>query len=206
MAAASSALRRGWSLLNGDFWSVAPRGGRATSTTLPNPAMVIHALFPSVFSSPSRRVSRVRNVPGFDYGAATPLVYGFVPCRPDFGGVFRLSSNATSVGLFAGLMLAASSRGIVAGTGPEWRARCYDRDHHSGGTDAGHRGRRLPRLLGLYTLAVLINAARCCSPPRECCCARCSRAGQDRCRCPSDSSCPLGPLRPAHGWVQAAAR
>jgi ABC-2 type transport system permease protein len=135
---------------------------------LTNPAMIVPSLlFPMFFFTAfAGGLSRVDSVPGFDYGAGyTTFIYGFVLLQAStFGGVFTGFSIARDFesGFARRLMLAASRRGgIVAGY---WlaaltRAACTvlvittvalvaGLDVSGGGID----------LVGLYTLAALVNA------------------------------------------------
>ena len=154
----------------GGFWSVA-RGvaWRNIHNFFTNPAMIIPALlFPLFFFTAfAGGLSRVDSVPGFDYGAGyTTFVYGFVLLQASaFGGVFTGFSVARDFesGFSRRLMLAAAKRdGIVAGY---WLAALTRAlftitlitvvaliaglEVEGGPVD----------LLGLYTLALLLNAA-----------------------------------------------
>jgi ABC-2 type transport system permease protein len=154
----------------GGFWSVA-RGvaWRNIHNFFTNPAMIIPALlFPLFFFTAfAGGLSRVDSVPGFDYGAGyTTFVYGFVLLQASaFGGVFTGFSVARDFesGFSRRLMLAAARRdGIVAGY---WLAALTRAlftvalitvvaliaglEVDGGPVD----------LLGLYTLALLLNAA-----------------------------------------------
>jgi ABC-2 type transport system permease protein len=135
---------------------------------LSNPAMFVPSLlFPLFFFTAfAGGLSRVDSVPGFDYGAGyTTFIYGFVLLQAStFGGVFTGFSIARDFesGFARRLMLAASRRGgIVAGY---WLAALMRAsvtvlvitavaliaglDVNGGGID----------LVGLYTLAILMNA------------------------------------------------
>jgi ABC-2 type transport system permease protein len=152
------------------FWSVA-RGvaWRNIHNFFTNPAMVVPALlFPLFFFTAfAGGLSRVDSVPGFDYKAGyTTFVYGFVLLQASaFGGIFTGFSVARDFesGFARRLMLAASKReGIVAGY---WLAALTRAvftvvlitvvaliaglEVEGGPVD----------LLGLYSLALLINAA-----------------------------------------------
>ncbi len=157
-------------MTRGGFWSVALAvGWRNAHNFFTNPAMVIPALmFPLFFFTAfAGGLSRVDSIPGFDYGAGyTTFVYGFVLLQASaFGGVFTGFSIARDFesGFSRRLMLAASRRGgIVAGY---WIAALL-RAVFTVATitvvalvaglsiDGG-----LVDLVGLYTLAVLVNAA-----------------------------------------------
>jgi ABC-2 type transport system permease protein len=134
-----------------------------------NPAIIIPALlFPLFFFTAfAGGLSRVESVPGFDYAAGyTTFVYGFVLLQAStFGGIFTGFSVARDFesGFSRRLLLAASDRnGIVAGYWLAALARAAFTItlitvvaliaglHVDGG---------LVDLLGLYTLAVLLNAA-----------------------------------------------
>jgi ABC-2 type transport system permease protein len=154
----------------GGFWSVALAvGWRNAHNFFTNPAMVLPALmFPLFFFTAfAGGLSRVDSIPGFDYGAGyTTFVYGFVLLQAAaFGGVFTGFSIARDFesGFSRRLMLAAPRRGgIVAGY---WIAALL-RAVFTIATitvvalvaglsiDGG-----LVDLVGLYTLAVLVNAA-----------------------------------------------
>jgi len=154
----------------GGFQSVA-RGvaWRNIHNFFTNPAMVIPALLLPLFffTAFAGGLSRIDSVPGFDYAAGyTTFVYGFVLLQASaFGGIFTGFSVARDFesGFSRRLMLAASARaGIVAGY---WLAALTRAlftialitvvalvaglDVAGGPVD----------LLGLYTLAVLLNAA-----------------------------------------------
>jgi ABC-2 type transport system permease protein len=154
----------------GGFWSVALAvGWRNAHNFFTNPAMAIPALmFPLFFFTAfAGGLSRVDSVPGFDYGAGyTTFVYGFVLLQASaFGGIFTGFSIARDFesGFSRRLMLAAPRRGgIVAGY---WIAALL-RAVFTVATitvvalvaglsiDGG-----FVDLAGLYTLAVLVNAA-----------------------------------------------
>ncbi|HYN51836.1 MAG TPA: ABC transporter permease [Thermoleophilaceae bacterium] len=154
----------------GGFWSVA--GGvawRNIHNFFTNPAMVIPALlFPLFFFTAfAGGLSRVDSIPGFDYAAGyTTFVYGFVLLQASmFGGVFTGFSVARDFesGFSRRLMLAASRRGgIIAGYWLAALARAAftvalitvvaliaGLNVDGGPVD----------LLGLYTLALFLNAA-----------------------------------------------
>ena len=154
----------------GGFWSVALAvGWRNAHNFFTNPAMVLPALmFPLFFFTAfAGGLSRVDSVPGFDYGAGyTTFVYGFVLLQAAaFGGVFTGFSIARDFesGFSRRLMLAAPRRGgIVAGY---WIAALLRAVFTiatitvvalvAGLSIDGS----LVDLVGLYTLAVLVNAA-----------------------------------------------
>jgi ABC-2 type transport system permease protein len=152
------------------FWSVARAvAWRNIHNFFTNPAMAIPALmFPLFFFTAfAGGLSRVDQVPGFDYAEGyTTFVYGFVLLQAStFGGIFTGFSVARDFesGFSRRLLLAAPRRGgIVAGywlaaltravftvavitvvaliAGLEVNANAID-------------------LVGLYSLAVLVNAA-----------------------------------------------
>lgn len=154
----------------GGFWSVA-RGvaWRNIHNFFTNPAMVIPALlFPLFFFTAfAGGLSRVDSVPGFDYAAGyTTFVYGFVLLQASmFGGVFTGFAVARDFesGFSRRLMLAATNRGgILAGYWFSALVRALftvalitvvaliaGLDLSGGPVD----------LLGLYTLAILLNFA-----------------------------------------------
>jgi ABC-2 type transport system permease protein len=154
----------------GGFWSVAfAVGWRNAHNFFTNPAMIVPALmFPLFFFTAfAGGLSRVDSVPGFDYDAGyTTFVYGFVLLQAAaFGGIFTGFSVARDFesGFSRRLMLAASRRGgIVAGYWLAALARaCFTiavitlvalvagLTINGGAID----------LVGLYTLAILVNAA-----------------------------------------------
>ena len=154
----------------GSFTSVALGvGWRNVHNFFTNPAMIIPALlFPLFFFTAfAGGLSRVDSVPGFDYKAGyTTFVYGFVLLQASaFGGIFTGFAVARDFesGFSRRLMLAASRRdGIVAGYWLAALARALFTIalitlvalvaglHVDGG---------VVDLLGLYTLALLLNAA-----------------------------------------------
>jgi ABC-2 type transport system permease protein len=105
------------------FWGVAfAVAWRNAHNFFTNPAMIAPALlFPLFFFTAfAGGLSRVESVPGFDYGAGyTTFVYGFVLLQAaTFGGVFTGFSVARDFesGFSRRLLLAAQRRGaIVAG-------------------------------------------------------------------------------------------
>jgi ABC-2 type transport system permease protein len=154
----------------GSFWSVALAvGWRNAHNFFTNPAMAIPALlFPMLFFTAfAGGLSRVDSVPGFDYGAGyTTFVYGFVLLQAStFGGIFTGFSVARDFesGFSRRLMLAAQRRGgIVAGY---WlaalvRALFTITVITVVALVAGLSidGSAID-LVGLYTLALLVNAA-----------------------------------------------
>jgi ABC-type multidrug transport system permease subunit len=107
----------------GGFWSAARAvGGRNLRIFLTNPAFAVPALmFPLFFFTAfAGGLSRVDQIPGFDYGAGyTTFVYGFVLLQAaTFGGIFTGFAVARDFesGFSRRLLLAAQRRGgIVAG-------------------------------------------------------------------------------------------
>jgi ABC-2 type transport system permease protein len=154
----------------GGFWSVAGAvGWRNAHNFFSNPAMIIPAiLFPLFFFTAfAGGLSRVDSVPGFDYASGyTTFVYGFVLLQAStFGGIFTGFSVARDFesGFSRRLMLAAPRRGgIVAGY---WLAALVRAIFTvtlitcvalvAGLAIDGN----LVDLAGLYTLAVVVNAA-----------------------------------------------
>ena len=154
----------------GSFWTVARAvGWRSAHNFFTNPAIVIPALlFPMFFFTAfAGGLSRVDSIPGFDYDAGyTTFVYGFVLLQASaFGGVFTGFAIARDFesGFSRRMMLSASNRGGIIGgywlaalaralftvaivtviallTGLEINGSAID-------------------VLGLYTLAFLLNAA-----------------------------------------------
>jgi ABC-2 type transport system permease protein len=152
------------------FWAVARAvGWRNVHNFLTNPAMVVPALlFPLFFFTAfAGGLSRVDSVPGFDYEAGyTTFVYGFVLLQASaFGGIFTGFSIARDFesGFSRRLMLAAPQRGgIVAGYWLAALARAMFTVTVitvvalvAGLAIDGS----VVDLAGLYTLAVLVNAA-----------------------------------------------
>jgi ABC-2 type transport system permease protein len=151
------------------FWGVAfAVAWRNAHNFFTNPAMIVPALlFPLFFFTAfAGGLSRVDSIPGFDYGAGyTTFVYGFVLLQAaTFGGVFTGFSVARDFesGFSRRLMLAAARRGaIVAGY---WLAALVRAlftitvitvvalvaglSIDGGAVD----------LVGLYTLALIVNA------------------------------------------------
>jgi ABC-2 type transport system permease protein len=154
----------------GGFWHVAfAVAWRNAHNFFTKPAMIVPALlFPLFFFTAfAGGLSRVDSVPGFDYAAGyTTFVYGFVLLQAaTFGGVFTGFSVARDFesGFSRRLMLAAPRRGaIVAGY---WLAALVRAlftitvitvvalvaglSIDGGAVD----------LVGLYTLALIVNAA-----------------------------------------------
>jgi ABC-2 type transport system permease protein len=153
----------------GGFTSVALAVGRRNvHNYFTNPAMIIPGLlFPLFFFTAfAGGLSRVDSVPGFDYAAGyTAFVYGFVLLQASaFGGIFTGFSIARDFesGFSRRLMLAAPRRsGIIAGY---WIAAVTRALFNmlmitvvalvAGLEIAGGP----VDLLGLYTLALLVNA------------------------------------------------
>jgi ABC-2 type transport system permease protein len=154
----------------GGFWSVAGAvAWRNAHNFFTKPAMIIPAmLFPLFFFTAfAGGLSRVDSVPGFDYDTGyTTFVYGFVLLQAStFGGIFTGFSVARDFesGFSRRLMLAAPRRGgIVAGY---WLAALVRAIFTvmlitavalvAGLVIDGN----LVDLAGLYTLAVVVNAA-----------------------------------------------
>ena len=160
----------GADMSRGGFWSVARAvGWRSVHNFFTNPAMIIPALlFPMFFFTAfAGGLSRVDSIPGFDYDAGyTTFVYGFVLLQASaFGGVFTGFAVARDFesGFSRRMMLAASNRnGIVAGYWLAALARALftvavvtvialltGLEISGGFVD----------VVGLYTLALLVNAA-----------------------------------------------
>ena len=152
------------------FWAVARAvAWRNAHTFFTNPVMIVPALlFPLFFFTAfAGGLSRIDSVPGFDYGAGyTTFVYGFVLLQAAaFGGVFTGFAVARDFesGFARRVMLAASDRnGIVAGY---WLAALIRAIFTiavitvvallSGLEISGS----FVDVVGLYTLALLVNAA-----------------------------------------------
>jgi len=156
--------------MSGGFWSVARAvAWRNVHNFFTNPAMAVPALmFPLFFFTAfAGGLSRVDQVPGFDYSAGyTTFVYGFVLLQAStFGGIFTGFSVARDFesGFSRRLLLAAPRRGgIVAGYWLAALARAVFTVTVitvvaliAGLSIAGSA----IDLVGLYTLAVLVNAA-----------------------------------------------
>jgi ABC-2 type transport system permease protein len=154
----------------GGFWPVAfAVGWRNVHNFFTNPAMIVPALlFPLFFFTAfAGGLSRVDSVPGFDYDAGyTTFVYGFVLLQAAaFGGVFTGFAVARDFesGFSRRLLLAAQRRGaIVAGY---WLAALVRAVFTimvitvvalvAGLSIDGSA----VDLVGLYTLALIVNAA-----------------------------------------------
>jgi ABC-2 type transport system permease protein len=134
---------------------------------LTNPAMIVPSLlFPLFFFTAfAGGLSRVDSVPGFEYGAGyTTFIYGFVLLQAStFGGVFTGFSIARDFesGFARRLMLAASHRGgIVAGywlaalTRAAATVMVITAVAVVAGLEVNGNG---IDLVGLYTLAILVN-------------------------------------------------
>jgi ABC-2 type transport system permease protein len=154
----------------GGFWAVAGAvAWRNAHNFFTNPAMIVPALlFPMFFFTAfAGGLSRVDSIPGFEYDAGyTTFVYGFVLLQAStFGGVFTGFAVARDFesGFSRRMLLAASNRdGIVAGYWLAALARAIFTVlvvtavalltglEVSGG---------VVDLVGLYTLALLVNAA-----------------------------------------------
>jgi ABC-2 type transport system permease protein len=153
----------------GSFSSVARAvGWRNVHNWFTNPALLIPSLmFPLFFFTAfAGGLSRVQSIPGFDYDAGyTTWIYGFVLLQAStFGGVFtgfsvardfesgfarRLMLGATNRGgIIAGYWLSALTRSITTITVITIVALLTGLRLDGGGID----------LLGLYTLALLMNA------------------------------------------------
>jgi ABC-2 type transport system permease protein len=154
----------------GGFWSVARAvAWRNIHNFFTNPAMAIPALlFPLFFFTAfAGGLSRVDQVPGFDYEASyTTFVYGFVLLQAStFGGIFTGFSVARDFesgfsrrlflaarrheGIVAGYWLAALTRAIFTIAVITTVALIAGLDVNGGAVD----------LVGIYALAVLVNAA-----------------------------------------------
>jgi ABC-2 type transport system permease protein len=154
----------------GSFWTVARAvAWRSIHNFFKNPAIVVPAvLFPMFFFTAfAGGLSRVDSIPGFQYdGGYTTFVYGFVLLQASaFGGVFTGFAVARDFesGFSRRMMLAASNRGgIVAGYWLAALARALftiavitvvalltGLDVSGSAID----------VVGLYTLALLVNAA-----------------------------------------------
>jgi ABC-2 type transport system permease protein len=153
----------------GSFWAVARAvAWRNAHNFFTNPVMIIPALlFPMFFFVAfAGGLSRVDSVPGFDYaGGYTTFVYGFVLLQASaFGGVFTGFAVARDFesGFSRRMMLAAQKReGIVAGY---WLAALV-RAVFTIAVITGiallsglEINGGLVDIVGLYTLALLVNA------------------------------------------------
>jgi ABC-2 type transport system permease protein len=154
----------------GSFWSVARAvAWRSAHNFFTNPFMLLPAvLFPMFFFTAfAGGLSRVDSVPGFEYpGGYTTFVYGFVLLQASaFGGVFTGFAIVRDFesGFARRMMLAASNRnGIVAGY---WIAALLRAFFTVAvitvvGLLTGLKIIGSPiDVVGLYTLALLVNAA-----------------------------------------------
>jgi ABC-2 type transport system permease protein len=154
----------------GGFWAVARAvAWRSAHNFFTNPVMIIPALlFPMFFFTAfAGGLSRVDSVPGFEYaGGYTTFVYGFVLLQASaFGGVFTGFAVARDFesGFSRRMLLAASDRnGIVAGY---WlaallRALFTVAVITAVGLLTGLEiSGGVVDVVGLYTLALLVNAA-----------------------------------------------
>jgi ABC-2 type transport system permease protein len=152
------------------FWSVARAvAWRNIHNWLTNPAMILPSLlFPLFFLTAfAGGLSRVDSIPGFDYsGGYTTFIYGFVLLQAStFGGIFTGFAIARDFesGFSRRLMLAAPRRGgIVAGY---WLAALARAAFTVTVITAVALVARMEidgsavDLAGLYTLAVVVNAA-----------------------------------------------
>ena len=177
------------------FWSVARAvGWRSAHNFFTNPAIIVPSMmFPMFFFAAfAGGLSRVDSVPGFDFSNGyTAFVYGFVLLQASaFGGVFTGFAIARDFesGFSRRLLMAAPRRGgIVAGYLLAALARAaftvsvITTVALIAGMDVGGSGLDL---VGLYTLALLLTSARCCSAAAwRCGCAPCRRGRPCRCRC-----------------------
>jgi len=154
----------------GGFISIALAvGWRNVHTYFTNPAFIVPGiLFPLFFFTAfAGGLSRVDSIPGFDYSAGyTAFVYGFVLLQASaFGGIFTGFSIARDFesGFSRRLMLAAPRRGGIVGG--YWIAAVVRAGFNvlmitivgliTGLQIAGNG----VDLVGLYTLALLVNAA-----------------------------------------------
>jgi ABC-2 type transport system permease protein len=154
----------------GGFWAVARAvAWRNAHNFFLNPALLIPALlFPMFFFTAfAGGLSRVESVPGFDFaGGYTTFVYGFVLLQASaFGGIFTGFAVARDFesGFSRRIMLAASRRGgIVAGYWLSALVRALftivviTSVALLAGLDVNGS---LVDIVGLYTLALLVNAA-----------------------------------------------
>jgi ABC-2 type transport system permease protein len=154
----------------GGFWTVARAvAWRNIHNFFTNPALAVPALlFPLFFFTAfAGGLSRVDQIPGFDYGSNyTTFVYGFVLLQAStFGGVFTGFSVARDFesGFSRRILLAARSHGgIVAGywlaalTRAVFTVLVITTVALLAGLDI--KGSAVD-LVGLYSLALLVNAA-----------------------------------------------
>ncbi len=194
------------------FWSVARAvGWRNIHNFFTNPAILIPSLlFPMFFFTAfAGGLSRVDQIPGFNFaGGYTTFVYGFVLLQAStFGGIFTGFSVARDFesGFSRRLLLAARRRGgIVAGywlaalTRAIFTITVITAVAVIAGLEVNGN---LVDLVGLYTLAILVNAAAMLFGTGVAMRLRTMQAG------PADpgSGVPaavpgarLGPVRPAH--------
>jgi ABC-2 type transport system permease protein len=154
----------------GSFWTVARAvGWRSAHNFFKNPAIIVPALlFPMFFFTAfAGGLSRVDSIPGFEFdGGYTTFVYGFVLLQASaFGGVFTGFAIARDFesGFSRRLMLAASNRGgIIGGYWLAALARALFTVSVVTAiallTGLDINGSALD-IVGLYTLALLMNAA-----------------------------------------------
>ena len=156
--------------MTGGFWTVARAvGWRNIHNFFTNPAIIVPSLlFPMFFFTAfAGGLSRVDQIPGFDYQAGyTTFVYGFVLLQAStFGGIFTGFSVARDFesGFSRRLLLAARSHGgIIGGYWLAALARAIftvsviTAVAVVAGLDVN--GDAID-LVGLYTLAVFVNAA-----------------------------------------------
>jgi ABC-2 type transport system permease protein len=155
--------------MNGFFTVARAVAWRNVHSFLTNPALVVPALlFPLFFFTAfAGGLSRVDQIPGFEYGAGyTTFVYGFVLLQAStFGGVFtgfavardfesgfsrRIFLAARSHGgIVAGYWLAALGRALITVVVITIVALVAGLEVKGGGVD----------LVGLYSLALIVNAA-----------------------------------------------
>jgi hypothetical protein len=157
-------------MTSGGFWSVARAvAWRNIHNFFTNPAMVIPALlFPLFFFTAfAGGLSRVDQVPGFDYQAGyTTFVYGFVLLQAStFGGIFTGFSVARDFesGFSRRLLLAAPRHGGIVGgywlaalTRAVFTVAIITTVALIAGLEINGN---LIDLAGLYSLAVFVNAA-----------------------------------------------
>ena len=156
--------------MTGGFWSVARAvAWRNIHSFFTNPAIIVPSLlFPMFFFTAfAGGLSRVDQVPGFDYQAGyTTFVYGFVLLQAStFGGIFTGFSVARDFesGFSRRLLLAARSHGGIIGgywlaelTRAIFTVSVITTVAVIAGLDVNGNA---VDLVGLYTLAVFVNAA-----------------------------------------------
>jgi ABC-2 type transport system permease protein len=156
--------------MTGGFWTVARAvGWRNIHNFFTNPAILVPSLlFPMFFFTAfAGGLSRVDQIPGFDYQAGyTTFVYGFVLLQAStFGGIFTGFSVARDFesGFSRRLLLAARSHGGIIGgywlaalTRAIFTVSVITTVAVVAGLDVN--GDAID-LVGLYTLAVFVNAA-----------------------------------------------